>query len=384
MDILYISAFPKNYYLQLSLINPTAVSPAAQKYNSLLVQGLKQDDVHVQVLCTNQPLAAAQREQNKEEFSMVEGGIPYQFPPFRSNPSLNRKAVRSFLHAYIKQYQETHPKAYYLIDYLAPHAETICRSLLRYTVIVTDLPEMIYTAGPSLRKTYYQSRGWRMLNKASSAIVLSPFMMECFRNPQKSHLVLEGIVEEKPVIKTREKKKIVLYGGAISYECGIDRLVQAFSNLHTDWQLYLYGTGNYAQRLENILQGNQLIHYKGMISQEKMLEKEQEASLLVNPRPAHTSFSKYSYPSKNMEYMASGTPLITTELDSMPADHKKYVILFQNDTVEGIQQGLKNVLSKTPEELAIIGQEAQKFVYTQKNKKKQARKVLDFLIENDK
>ena len=82
--------------------------------------------------------------------------------------------------------------------------------------------------------------------------------------------------------------------------------------------------------------------------------------------------------------MRSGTPLLTTELLSMPASYKPYVYLFPNDTTEGIKAGLEQTLNDLPSHGNAIGQQAQQFVIHEKSEIVQAKKVLSLLKGNPK
>ena len=84
---------------------------------------------------------------------------------------------------------------------------------------------------------------------------------------------------------------------------------------------------------------------------EEVVSAELEASLLINPRPTHEEFTKYSFPSKNMEYMASGTPVLTTKLPGMPADYYPYVFLVNDESAEGMAKAYRDVLEKTEQYL---------------------------------
>ena len=57
------------------------------------------------------------------------------------------------------------------------------------------------------------------------------------------------------------------------------------------------------------LQKDKRIIYWGVVEQKHVFEMQQQATLLVNPRKGHEEYTKYSFPSKTMEYMASGTQL---------------------------------------------------------------------------
>ena len=80
-----------------------------------------------------------------------------------------------------------------------------------------------------------------------------------------------------------------------------------------------------------------------------------------------------------MEYMASGTPVLTTVLPGMPKEYHPYVYLLEEETADGIAERLTEVLSNSDEALFQKGKEARSFVLEQKNNVIQARKILEML-----
>ena len=116
-----------------------------------------------------------------------------------------------------------------------------------------------------------------------------------------------------------------------------------------------------------------------MLLNTEIVDKEQEATLLVNPRPTEEEYVKYSFPSKTMEYMASGTPVLTTVLPGMPKEYHPYVFLLEEETADGIAKMLKEVLSQSDEALFQKGRDARRFVLEQKNNVIQAGQILEML-----
>ena len=112
---------------------------------------------------------------------------------------------------------------------------------------------------------------------------------------------------------------------------------------------------------------------------EKVVAEQIKASLLVNPRPTQEEFTKYSFPSKNMEYMVSGTPIVTTKLPGMPAEYNDFVYLFDDETVPGMSQKINELLGKSAEELHHFGSLSKSFVLGKKNNVVQAKGILNFL-----
>ena len=166
----------------------------------------------------------------------------------------------------------------------------------------------------------------------------------------------------------------------MSKQYGLENLVQGFQNANIpDAQLHIYGPGDYVDELKEIARDDQRVVYGGMLLNSEIVDKEMEATLLVNPRPTQEAFVRYSFPSKTMEYMASGTPVLTTVLPGMPKEYYPYVYFIQDETPEGIAQALTNVMTCSDEELFHKGMEGRNFVLSQKNNVVQSEKIINML-----
>jgi len=55
-----------------------------------------------------------------------------------------------------------------------------------------------------------------------------------------------------------------------------------------------------------------------------------KADVLVNPRENNEEYTKYSFPSKNIEYLASGNPVVAYMLDGMGDCYREYIYLLEN------------------------------------------------------
>ena len=118
-----------------------------------------------------------------------------------------------------------------------------------------------------------------------------------------------------------------------------------------------------------------------MLLNTQIVDKEMEATLLVNPRPTDEEYVKYSFPSKTMEYMASGTPVLTTVLPGMPKEYHPYVYLLEDETADGIAEKLRQVLEQSDEALFQKGCEARNFILERKNNVIQAQKILEMFYQ---
>ena len=146
-----------------------------------------------------------------------------------------------------------------------------------------------------------------------------------------------------------------------------------------DVELHIYGSGSYVEELKIALTADSRIKYWGVRPNDEILKAEYEATLLVNPRFSTEEFTKYSFPSKNMEYMVSGTPILTTKLPGMPKEYYPYVFLFEEESTIGYANSLRHVLSYSYDKLNEIGRSAQKYVIENKNIIIQGKRILELM-----
>jgi glycosyltransferase involved in cell wall biosynthesis len=223
-------------------------------------------------------------------------------------------------------------------------------------------------------------------------IFLTEQMNRRVNKNRKPYIVLEGHVDAEPSeISKNEKwetltgKKIVIYAGSIVKLYGIQNLTEGFLKANIpDAELWIYGDGDYRDELIALAKQNKTVKYKGIRSNQEIVACEARAALLVNPRPSAPEYTKYSFPSKNMEYMVSGTPVLTTKLPGMPKEYYPYIYLLEEETAEGVAQSLQEILNTTPEERNKKANAAKKFVLKKKTNVVQAKKIIEFLKKQGK
>jgi hypothetical protein len=60
------------------------------------------------------------------------------------------------------------------------------------------------------------------------------------------------------------------------------------------------------------------------------------ADILVNPRPNNEIYTRYSFPSKNIEYLLSGKVVLGYKLDGMPDCYKQFMVIVKEDSQDAI------------------------------------------------
>lgn len=250
---------------------------------------------------------------------------------------------------------------------------------LKKVGIVTDLPKF----QPIAQNAALLRMNDRIVEAADGYIFLTKQMNEEVNKAGKPHLVLEGHVDAEMQERQHEPfsdgVKKVIYAGAVEKIYGIERLCEAFLAVaHPNEILHIFGNGDYAEALRQLDREQENIVYHGNRPNAQIVEAELSASLLVNPRPTDGEFTKYSFPSKTLEYMVSGTPVLTSRLAGIPQEYENYIFYFDDNTSESLGKQIRAILDLPTEVLKMKGEAAKQFALKEKNNIVQAAKILDF------
>ena len=168
-----------------------------------------------------------------------------------------------------------------------------------------------------------------------------------------------------------------MYAGLLDARYGVKMMVDGFVLADLpNVELHIYGDGPYAEELTRVTEKHPNVVYHGTVMNDVVVQAELDADLLINPRPTHEEFTKYSFPSKNMEYMATGTPVLTTCLPGMPEEYKQYVYLIEDETEGGVCQVLMQIFEQSDEDRIEKGKQAKRFVLEAKSNVCQAKKIM--------
>ena len=256
----------------------------------------------------------------------------------------------------------------------------------RIVSLVPDLPDFANEDTRAASKLdrflfrAYKKLSLSVKGKVDGYVCFSRWQMERL-DPSKPFMVMEGFSIGTPSAgedahKEEGNGKVFLYAGNLQRDSGVLDFARAFAQASLpDAQLWICGEGE--QRAEIEALGCPAIRLLGILPREEVLRLERQACVLVNPRPVQEAYAKYSFPSKNMEYMVSGTPLLTTNLPGMPAEYRPYVYLVEEDTADGIRAALERTFSHPLSERREKGRAARAFVLGNKTNLQQAKKLLD-------
>ncbi len=262
---------------------------------------------------------------------------------------------------------------------------------LKTAAIVPDLlRDMYMNENPrspvTMLKNVYLRPALRLQDRYDGYIYLTD-AMHAVVAPDKPYTVMEGIADASAAAPpcTREKADppAVMYAGMLHEKYGILSLLDAFEALDAESaELWLFGDGTAAEQVKARAAGNPRIRYFGVVPHSQILAYERRASLLVNLRPTQETYTEYSFPSKTIEYMLSGTPLLTTRLKGIPDAYFDYVFTADSGRPEDLARAMRYALTRPQADRMRLGERAQRFIRREKNAAAQTAGLLAFLEES--
>lgn len=250
---------------------------------------------------------------------------------------------------------------------------TICSEVPRFRVMGDSWRA-------KLKKEYYHFLNERM----DGYIFFSKHMEEVCNFRNKPFMVIEGmpsISDEKTLNHLVEnKKEQIFYAGGLNSENGIVELLHAFVKIERkDVSLVLCGVGNVVDMVEKFADGYTNIKYLGSLPNEEILQLEKQSTLLINPRKVDERMTRYSFPSKTLEYFCSGTACMMTRLEGIPNEYYNYCYECDSSSADTLAKDLEKVLSIPQQERNKKAKEAYDFILREKTSEKQTEKIIDFL-----
>jgi glycosyltransferase involved in cell wall biosynthesis len=217
-----------------------------------------------------------------------------------------------------------------------------------------------------------------------SFVFLTEQMSELCYFKNKKSIVIEGIYSDIHTTSwVPEKilnKKIVLYTGSVEKRYGIVTLLEAFKRISvSDYELWICGVGNGISIIEEFMKQDKRIKYFAQISRDQVLILQKQATVLVNPRCSEGDYTLYSFPSKTMEYLASGTVTIMNRLPGIPIEYFNYVYVPKDESTNSLKDAILDVCEQSFEERVEFGIKARDFILNNKSVFQQGEKLNQFI-----
>lgn len=225
----------------------------------------------------------------------------------------------------------------------------------------------------------------RLLERFDGVICLTADLAADFA-PGIPALVMEGVAREPspigPATPSRQSwPPSVVYAGSLSATNGIEELLTAHATDPSTFRLDIYGRGGTAEMLRAHCASTPNVRYHGAIPSQALWDVYSKADIVVVPRPPGQRVTRYSFPSKLLELLASGTPVVTSRLEGIPPEYDQYVRFAETPLSTGLRTAITEVLDWTPQRRREFAVRAREFVLREKGFDAQGQRIVGFLTK---
>lgn len=221
--------------------------------------------------------------------------------------------------------------------------------------MLTDNPNNL-----SIKRKDYVRQLRRITKSLDGYLSLTDGLVQLYGGYKPSY-IFEGLVDSPDVFKKDPIYGYYFFAGSLYERYGVKTLVDAFHESNVKTKLIVAGSGPLAKYIEHLSYDDYRILYLPQLPREKILGYERNALLNINPRPLDPKLDNESVPSKLLEYLSNGVPVLSTKFPKLYGTFKDDVYWIEDSSLEGIKKAL--------EDFATVDiNEANKKAYTAKMK----------------
>lgn len=275
------------------------------------------------------------------------------------------------------------------ISYIAIPALIISKlSRTRTTMILADVPFPKEKRGISgILKRLEDQTEMRLIQCTDSLICLTRQAADDFGNGRPA-LVVEGGSDESSQDPSNfvencdgnEATFRVVFTGSLDEVSGIKLLLDAARLIQEDnIQVHIYGAGPMQSYVEETASSHpEKIVWHGKVPHSQALLAQQDANVLVSPRLPDGFVTKYTFPSKLLEYLKTGNPVLMNRLEGIGSEYLAFVNIPESVTPESWARELE-AMATSQNSLDVKASKGARFVHKRKNWREQAIRVAIFL-----
>ena len=260
---------------------------------------------------------------------------------------------------------------------------------IQVCAIIADLPNMSsLTSKKNIVKRLFErhlsNKSYKYVSCVDAFVLLTKQMAD-YMHIDKPFCVVEGISTMTEDFGGKEENfssdcKTILYSGTLHRRFGVMNLLVAFEQIkEKNYKLVICGTGDCEEDIRKYADRDKRIEFRGQLVRKEILKLQKSATVLVNPRQNNEEFTKYSFPSKIMEYLSSGIPVVAYRLDGVPDEYEQYIFYVKGDSIENLADKLREVCEMSPEDRRAIGKKGREFVLNKKNSTVQTAKIVKMM-----
>lgn len=255
-------------------------------------------------------------------------------------------------------------------------------------LIVPDVPEcMVEMSGRLTLKNrlvgLINKRTAKLSQRYDKYVYLTEAMNDYYHAATEDYIVMEGLIDDskafmlsRAVAVSRPAKEIILYTGTLRRIFGVTFLIDVFEKGKFDnAELWICGSGEAADEIAERARRNNNIKFYGLVDSARARELQSMATVLVNPRSSDGRYTRYSFPSKTIEYLLAGKTVVMNRLPGIPPEYDRYLHYPDNESVEAWVEKLNEIFTMSSAERDDRDAAGHNFIISKKIASKQCSRI---------
>jgi glycosyltransferase involved in cell wall biosynthesis len=157
---------------------------------------------------------------------------------------------------------------------------------------------------------------------------------------------------------------------------GVEVMLRAIARLRgAHYRFVFAGGGPLADAVRRAADGDGRIAHPGFLKLSDLLPIYKQADVLVNMRLTKAIRTRYFFPSKLMEFLASGTPVISTCPGHVEEEFGAFLFLLKDETPEGLAAAIRHAETAGGKARREMGQRARAYMLAHKTWASQAARI---------
>lgn len=206
-------------------------------------------------------------------------------------------------------------------------------------------------------------------------IVFADAMRE-YLPKRKPCMLLEGFAPDVIQTPAIRDNNIALYAGGLAEDNGIKMMIEAAHKSKYIDELWICGVGECLDYVKDSVDSR--IKYLGRLTNEEVIEYEKKAKVLLNVRNPENELTRFSFPSKVLEYMSAGGIVVSSKLQGISEEYFPYLEILDNYSADGLASAMDKVFKLSDADYLEWIAEATSFIKT-KSSKQRAKDVIHFI-----
>ena len=212
-----------------------------------------------------------------------------------------------------------------------------------YCLIIPDLPGnygIVRKGIKGLKDRLDTKPKMSLASFADRYVFLTESMKELF--PVRPYTIIEGFLPaEQFDYNNIRVPKSILYTGTLGRKFGIQTLLEAFSLIEDpEYQLWICGSGDQEQEVRLAAKKDCRIRFMGFLPKQQITALQTQCDVLINPRTDEGEYTKYSFPSKTMEYLLSGSKVVMHRLAGIGDAYYRYIRVIQGQDALALKEAI--------------------------------------------